>query len=113
RDEHTNLDEGYSGEEEEGDNDVRPSTAAELAIHLPQDDKGLLTRLRGTNATQARLKLARPLPERPCPEGPNDEEPIVREDDVCIHVVGLPKELTASVAFSEYDAERGLDKVTD
>lgn len=79
---------------------MRPFTATGLDTHRPQDDKGLLARLQKTYEKRVKLNLARALSEHPSPAGPSDEEPIVREDDVCIHVVGLPKELTASIVFS-------------
>jgi hypothetical protein len=63
-------------------------------------DEWYLNKLRSTFNERETLRLAYRSFDKISSHYSTQETPIVREDDVCIHVVGLPAGLTKEVAFS-------------
>jgi hypothetical protein len=64
------------------------------------DDSAFEKKLTTTYKKRAQQKLALSDQNHTSPTSPDHERPLVREDDVCIHVIGLPSWLTAEEAFS-------------
>jgi len=70
------------------------------AAHGSPADEWHLKKLQSTFNEREALGLARRPSEDVSGYSSTQEIPIVHEDDVCIHVVGLPAILTKEVAFS-------------
>jgi hypothetical protein len=70
------------------------------AAHLSPADEWYLNKLRKTLTQREILGLAYRSSDNISSHSSTQEIPLVREDDVCIHVVGLPASLTKEVAFS-------------
>ena len=67
---------------------------------VARDDKWFNDILERTYRKRLRQGLACATDESQSPEAVSGQSPIVREDDVCIHVIGLPANLTQETAFA-------------
>ncbi|KAF7512093.1 hypothetical protein GJ744_002806 [Endocarpon pusillum] len=99
--------ENPKGKRKDAESDDESDSEAEYSslTHRTSSHKGddfYLDRLRKTYKKRGELHLAEKSKQQnqTSISHPSQEHPLVQDDDVCIHVIGLPASLTAEEAFS-------------